>query len=99
MAILHIEEGPEYSHNRIHDSHSPIERKLGNLRGLKLAICVPELHSGLVFFRSIPPSADTVVSGPFDLILHGFRIVEMYCERLDLVLRGFGYIGIEVEVP
>lgn len=62
VTVLHIEKGPEYSHNRIHDRQTTVEWKLGDLSCLELSVCVPEFDSCFVFVCRESPRSNTVVA-------------------------------------
>lgn len=85
---LHSIQGDRHIHSNdgVHNSHSSIERELGNLRSRKLAVRVSESHHCRISLPIKCVGADTVEAGLSHGILDGIGVLQMDCLRDDRTL-------------
>ena len=85
--------GHVHRHHSVDDCESPIEGELRNLRGLQLSVCTPKLDDRLVFLRRKPVRPYTIVSCPFDWVVHWLGVFQVDRLGNDRVLRRFRGVG------
>jgi hypothetical protein len=81
-----------HSNHSVHDSQSPIEGKLCDLRSRELAIRISEGNYCFIVLSRVCISAHTVESGFPDGVFHGIGVVQVDCLRDDRTCRNFGGI-------
>jgi hypothetical protein len=84
VPVLSVKEAPEGGENRVGDSHSAVEWELRDLGAGELAVCVTELHNGLIVNALRCPGIDTVEAGLLNQVVDGWRFLEVDSARLDL---------------
>ena len=77
MSVLHVEECPEDGHDRIYDGEGAEEGQFGNLRGLELAVGIPELNGSLPFLDRVAGGEDAVEAGVGDFIFDCLGVIEV----------------------
>lgn len=91
--MLVVKETPVSSDQGIQDGDATVKGKLGDLRGLKLAVGIAELDNSGIFFGVVTVRDNTVVSGLLDGVFDGARLlqVDSLCGNEVLgLLRGIG---------
>ena len=88
-----------HRHNGIDDRKPSVEGQLRNLRSLQFPVCIPELHNGFVILCRKSICSNTVISRPFDWVIHRLGVFQV--DRLGDhgVFCCFRRVGIEYEFP
>ena len=82
MPVLDVEESPKDGHDRIYDGQGTEKGEFGNLRGLELAVGVPELDGSLPFLDGVAGCEDAVEARMGDFIFECFGVFEVddFCQ-------------------
>jgi hypothetical protein len=72
-AMLIVEETPVNSNQGIQDSDGAVKRELGDLRGWKLAIGIPELNDGTILLSNPWIGHNAIITSLLD------RVVDIVC--------------------
>jgi hypothetical protein len=77
MAMLVVKETPVNDHQSIQDGDATVEGQLGDLSGLKFAICISKFDHGCVIILAGAVGNDAVVSSLLDGIVERARVVQV----------------------